>query len=67
MNEQEILALWESKFRSWIGGEQFVAIAEAVQDAVLLKAIRTLHQNPYNMTKGECIDELRLLRQNPEI
>lgn len=26
----------------------------------------TLHQNPYNMTKGECIDELRLLRQNPE-
>ena len=66
MSEQELLALWESKFRSWIGAEQFIAISEAVQDAVLLKAIQTLHQDPYSLTKSECIDELRLLRQNPE-
>ena len=33
MSEQELLALWESKFRSWIGAEQFIAIAEAVQAA----------------------------------
>lgn len=33
MNEEELLALWEAKFRSWIGAEQFIAIAKALLNA----------------------------------
>lgn len=45
---------------------QIVRFAELHRKAVLTEAIQKLHQNPYSLTKGECIDELRLLHQDPE-
>lgn len=36
----------------------------ALEADVLLRVIQRLNQNPYNLTKYECIDEIRKMRED---
>lgn len=59
MTNDDIQAMYEAKFRTWIGAEQFETIYRTVEQQVrkdvLLSVIQQLNHNPYSLTKRECI------------
>lgn len=66
MTDDDIQAMYEAKFRTWIGAEQFeticLTVAQQVRQDVLLNVIQRLNNNPYNLTKQECIFLIKEMR-----
>ncbi len=66
MTNDDIQAMYEAKFRTWIGAEQFETIYRTVEQQVrkdvLLSVVQQLNNNPYNLTKQECIFMIKEMR-----